>query len=80
MTVIFDLAQVESLTHLLDGSYVPRGIEYGRFQAQSILASPTKENSTFLTLFLKVLCQVSQMELDPAIERDLDHQVENFTS
>src|SRR5712692_5354040 len=79
-TFIFDLGgSFESLTHLFDGSYVRVGLESGDFKINPFSLPPTKENLDFLTLFLKVLLQGSgQMELDPAIERDLYHQVENL--
>src|SRR6266436_3250286 len=79
-TFIFDLGgSFESLTHLFDGSYVRVGLESGDFKINPFSLPPTKENLDFLTLFLKVLLQgSSQMELDPAIERDLYHQVENL--
>jgi type IV secretion system protein VirB4 len=55
------------------------GLESGDFTINPFSLPPTKENLDFLTLFLKVLLQGSgQMELDPAIERDLYHQVENL--
>jgi type IV secretion system protein VirB4 len=42
---------------------------------------PTKENLDFLALFLKVLIQGNRdLELDPATERDLYHQVESLYS
>jgi type IV secretion system protein VirB4 len=79
-TFIFDLGgSFESLTHLFDGSYVRVGLESDDFKINPFSLPPTKENLDFLTLFLKVLLQGSgQMELDPAIERDLYHQVENL--
>src|SRR5882762_4714139 len=79
-TFIFDLGgSFESLTHLFDGSYVRVGLESGDFRINPFSLPPTKENLDFLTLFLKVLLQGSgQLELDPAIERDLYHQVENL--
>jgi len=79
-TFIFDLGgSFESLTHLFKGSYVRVGLESGDFTINPFSLPPTKENLDFLTLFLKVLLQgSSQMELDPAIERDLYHQVENL--
>src|SRR5712664_4482807 len=79
-TFIFDLGgSFESLTHLFDGSYVRVGLESGDFKINPFSLPPTKENLDFLTLFLKVLLQGSgQLELDPAIERDLYHQVENL--
>src|ERR1700730_9773543 len=79
-TFIFDLGgSFESLTHLFDGSYVRVGLESSDFKINPFSLPPTKENLDFLTLFLKVLLQGSgQMELDPAIERDLYHQVENL--
>jgi len=43
--------------------------------------APTKENLDFLALFLKVLIQGNKdLELDPATERDLYHQIENLYS
>src|ERR1700687_154488 len=79
-TFIFDLGgSFESLTHLFDGSYVRVGLESGDFKINPFSLPPTKENLDFLTLFLKVLLQGSgQMDLDPALERGLYHQVENL--
>src|SRR5216684_4531358 len=79
-TFIFDLGgSFESLTHLFDGSYVRVGLESQDFKINPFSLPPTKENLDFLALFLKVLLQGSGlMELDPAIERDLYHQVENL--
>src|SRR6202171_917625 len=79
-TFIFDLGgSFESLTHLFDGSYVRVALESSDFKINPFSLPPTKENLDFLTLFVKVLLQGSgQMELDPAIERDLYHQVENL--
>src|SRR3984893_9358293 len=79
-TFIFDLGgSFESLTYLFGGSYVRVGLDSGDFKINPFSLPPTKENLDFLTLFVKVLLQGSgQMELDPAIERDLYHQVENL--
>src|SRR5713226_6292531 len=79
-TFIFDLGgSFESLTHLFDGSYVRVGLESGDFKINPFSLPPTKENLDFLTLFLKVLIQGTRVgEIDPAIERDLYHQVENL--
>jgi type IV secretion system protein VirB4 len=79
-TFIFDLGgSFESLTHLFGGSYVRLGLESENFKINPFSLSPTKENLDFLALFLKVLIQGTRTgELDPAIERDLYHQIENL--
>src|SRR6202790_2898598 len=79
-TFIFDLGgSFESLTQLFAGSYVRVGLESQDFKINPFSLSPTKENLDFLALFLKVLIQGTRVgELDPSIERDLYHQVENL--
>jgi type IV secretion/conjugal transfer VirB4 family ATPase len=79
-TFIFDLGgSFESLTHLFGGSYVRVGLESEDFKINPFSLPPTKENLDFLALFLKVLIQGTRAgELDPAIERDLYHQIENL--
>lgn len=79
-TFIFDLGgSFECLTQLFGGSYVRVGFDSDDFKINPFSLPPTKENLDFLTLFLKVLLQGSgQLELDPAIERCLYHQVENL--
>jgi type IV secretion system protein VirB4 len=81
-TFIFDLGgSFESLTQLFGGSYVRVGIESHDFKINPFSLPPTKENLDFLALFLKVLIQVPRAgELEPAIERDLYHQIENLYS
>src|SRR3989449_1198689 len=80
LTFIFDLGgSFESLTQLFGGSYVRIGLESEDFKINPFLLPPTKENLDFLALFLKVLIQGTRVgELDPAIERDLYHQIENL--
>src|SRR6266436_2338997 len=79
-TFIFDLGgSFESLTQLFGGSYVRVGLKSEDFKINPFSLAPTKENLDFLALFLKVLIQGTRTgELDPAIERDLYHQVENL--
>jgi type IV secretion/conjugal transfer VirB4 family ATPase len=79
-TFIFDLGgSFESLTQLFGGSYVRVGLESEDFKINPFSLPPTKENLDFLALFLKVLIQGARAgELDPAIERDLYHQIENL--
>jgi type IV secretion/conjugal transfer VirB4 family ATPase len=79
-TFIFDLGgSFESLTKLFSGSYVNVGIESQKFSINPFSLAPTKENLDFLTLFVKVLLQgPSPIELAPAIERELYHQIENL--
>src|SRR5580704_3260163 len=79
-TFIFDLGgSFESLTQLFGGSYVRVGLESEDFRINPFSLPPTKENLDFLALFLKVLIQGTRVgELDPSIERDLYHQVENL--
>jgi type IV secretion/conjugal transfer VirB4 family ATPase len=79
-TFIFDLGgSFESLTHLFGGSYVRIGLESNDFKINPFSLPPTKENLDFLALFLKVLIQGQKaVDLDPATERDLFHQVENL--
>ena len=79
-TFIFDLGgSFESLTHLFGGSYVRVGLESENFKINPFSLPPTKENLDFLALFLKVLIQGTRTgELDPAIDRDLYHQIENL--
>src|SRR5487761_102646 len=79
-TFIFDLGgSCESLTHLFGGSYVKVGLDSEDFKINPFSLPPTKENLDFLALFLKVLIQGSgPLEFDPAIERDLYHQIENL--
>jgi len=81
-TFIFDLGgSFESLTQLFGGSYVRVGLDSGDFRINPFSLPPTKENLDFLTLFLKVLIQGQRpVELDPLIERDLYHQIENLYS
>jgi type IV secretion system protein VirB4 len=79
-TFIFDLGgSFESLTRLFGGTYVRVGLNSPGFKINPFSVSPTKENLDFLALFLKVLIQGSSpLELTPAEERDLYHQVENL--
>src|SRR6267378_4768684 len=79
-TFIFDLGgSFESLTQLFGGSYVRVGLESETFKINPFSLPPTKENLDFLTLFLKVLIQGQKAgDLDPAIERDLYHQIGNL--
>ncbi|HEV2224542.1 MAG TPA: type IV secretion system DNA-binding domain-containing protein [Candidatus Acidoferrales bacterium] len=79
-TFILDLGgSFESLTHLFGGSYVRVGLESEDFTINPFSLPPTKENLEFLALFVKVLLQGSKMlEIDPATERDLYHQIENL--
>jgi type IV secretion/conjugal transfer VirB4 family ATPase len=79
-TFIFDLGgSFESLTQLFGGSYARVGLESEDFKINPFSLPPTKENLDFLALFLKVLIQGTRAgELDPAIERDLYHQIENL--
>lgn len=79
-TFIFDLGgSFESLTQLFGGSYVRVGLESEDFKINPFSLPPTKENLDFLALFLKVLIHGGRAgELDPAIERDLYHQIENL--
>lgn len=79
-TFIFDLGgSFESLTQLFGGSYVRVGLEADNFQINPFSLPPTKENLDFLALFLKALIQGQRPgELDPATERDIFHQIENF--
>jgi type IV secretion/conjugal transfer VirB4 family ATPase len=79
-TFIFDLGgSFESLTHLFRGSYVRVGLESEYFRINPFSLQPTKENLDFLALFLKILAQGNRApELEPAIERDLYHQIENL--
>jgi energy-coupling factor transporter ATP-binding protein EcfA2 len=79
-TFIFDLGgSFESLTQLFGGSYVRVGLESEGFRINPFSLPPTKENLDFLALFLKVLIQGQRVvELDPATERELFHQVENL--
>ena len=79
-TFIFDLGgSFESLTQLFGGSYVRVGLESQDFKINPFSLPPTKENLDFLALFLKVLLQGQRtVELDPATERDLFHQIENL--
>jgi type IV secretion/conjugal transfer VirB4 family ATPase len=79
-TFIFDLGgSFASLTHLFGGSYVSVGLESQDFKINPFSLPPTKENLDFLALFLKVLVQGQRpLELDPAVERDLYHQIENL--
>ena len=79
-TFIFDLGgSFESLTRLFGGSYVHVGIESQKFSINPFSLAPTKENLDFLTLFVKVLLQGSTLvDLGPAVERELYHQIENL--
>lgn len=79
-TFIFDLGgSFESLTQLFGGSYARVGLESEEFKINPFSLPLTKENLDFLALFLKVLIQGTRAgELDPAIERDLYHQIENL--
>lgn len=79
-TFIFDLGgSFRSLTQLFGGSYVHVGLEGEGFKINPFSLPPTKENLDFLALFLKVLMQGSgKFDLEPAIERDLYHQIENL--
>jgi type IV secretion system protein VirB4 len=55
------------------------GLESDDFKINPFSLPPTKENLDFLTLFLKVLLQgPGELELDPATERDLYHQIANL--
>jgi type IV secretion/conjugal transfer VirB4 family ATPase len=79
-TFIFDLGgSFESLTRLFGGTYVRVGLTSPGFKSNPFSVAPTKENLDFLALFLKVLIQGSSpLELTPAEERDLYHQIENL--
>jgi type IV secretion system protein TrbE len=79
-TFIFDLGgSFENLTQLFGGSYLRVGLESDSFKINPFSLPPTKENLDFLALFLKVLIQGQRtVELDPATERDLFHQIENL--
>jgi type IV secretion/conjugal transfer VirB4 family ATPase len=79
-TFIFDLGgSFDSLTRLFGGTYVRVGLNSPRFKINPFSVAPTKENLDFLVLFLKVLIQgASPLELTPAEERDLYHQIENL--
>lgn len=81
-TFVFDLGgSFESLTQLFSGSYVRVGLQGEACKINPFSLPPTKENLDFLTLFLKVLIQgSSSLELDPATERELYHQIENLYS
>ena len=81
-TFIFDLGgSFESLTQLFSGTYVRVGLESSDFTINPFSLPPTKENLDFLALFVKVLLQGQQgVELDPATERELFHQIENLYS
>ena len=81
-TFIFDLGgSFESLTKLFGGAYAQVGLESQDFSINPFCLAPTKENLDFLALFLKVLIQGNKdLELDPATERDLYHQIENLYS
>jgi type IV secretion/conjugal transfer VirB4 family ATPase len=79
-TFIFDLGgSFDSLTRLFSGTYVRVGLNSPGFKINPFSLPPTKDNLDFLALFLKVLTQgASPLELTPAEERDLYHQVENL--
>jgi type IV secretion system protein VirB4 len=79
-TFIFDLGgSFESLTRLFAGTYVRVGLDSPGFKINPFSLPPAKENLDFLALFLKVLIQGSApLELTPAEERDLYHQIENL--
>ena len=79
-TFIFDLGgSFESLTRLFGGTYVRVGLNTPGFKINPFSVPPTKENLDFLALFLKVLIQgASPLELTPAEERELYHQIENL--
>jgi type IV secretory pathway VirB4 component len=79
-TFIFDLGgSFESLTRIFGGTYVRVGLKSPTFKINPFSIVPTKENLDFLVLFIKVLMQGSSpLELTPAEERDLYHQIENL--
>ncbi len=79
-TFIFDLGgSFQSLTRLFGGTYVRVGLNSPDFKINPFSVPPTKENLDFLALFLKVLIHGSSpLELTPAEERDLYHQIENL--
>jgi len=79
-TFIFDLGgSFESLTRLFGGSYVRVGLHSPDFRINPFSVAPPKENLDFLALFVKVLIKgASPLELTPAGERDLYHQIENL--
>ncbi len=79
-TFIFDLGgSFESLTRLFGGTYVRVGLNSPGFKINPFSIPPTKENLDFLALFLEVLIQGSSpLDLTPAEERDLYHQIENL--
>jgi type IV secretion system protein TrbE len=79
-TFIFDLGgSFESLTQLFGGSYVSVGMESREFTINPFALAPTKENLDFLALFVKVLLQGSSpLDLEPAAEREIYHQIENL--
>jgi len=79
-TFIFDLGgSFESLTRLFGGTYVRVGLNSPGFKINPFSVPPTKENLDFLALFVKLLIQgASPLEMTPAEERDLYHQIENL--
>lgn len=79
-TFIFDLGgSFESLTRLFGGTYVRVGLDSPEFKINPFSLPPTKENLDFLALFVGVLIQGSApLEMTPAEERDLYHQIENL--
>lgn len=64
---------------IFGGTYVRVGLNSPGFKINPFSVPPTKENLDFLVLFLRVLIQGSSpLELTPAEERDLYHQIENL--
>jgi len=79
LTYIFDLGgSYESLTRLLDGSYLHVGIEHRSFTINPFRLPPTKENLHFLFSFVKVLIESGGYTMTSKEERDLYEQIGNL--
>jgi type IV secretion system protein TrbE len=79
LTYIFDLGgSYESLTKLLDGSYLRVGIEQRAFTINPFRLPPTKENLHFLFSFVRVLIESGGYTITSKEERDLYEQIGNL--
>ena len=78
-TFIFDLGgSYESLTRLLNGSYLAIGAEERAVTINPFCLPPTKENLTFLFSFVKVLVESNGYRATSEEERDLFEQIESL--
>jgi type IV secretion/conjugal transfer VirB4 family ATPase len=81
-TFIFDLGgSFESLTRLLEGTYVKVGLQTAGFKINPFCLPKTKPNLDFLALFVRILAEGPGSDpLSLEEERELYQQIENLYS